>query len=130
MVMSRVNSANIKVELDHVNYFSNLAYLHLFKPSSKNLFLWEMDSQTVKKLKCEVDHDFGSQLTSFASQEGHLFVFNPFSSSADNLFFKLDFNSMKLLPLPSMKIKRKNFKVCQQGHYIYVFGGENTEVLR
>lgn len=58
IVITRINCSEPVVNLDHLDYFSQLAYLHLFKPYSKKLFLWELETENVKALQCDIDAEF------------------------------------------------------------------------
>ncbi|KAM3131173.1 hypothetical protein pb186bvf_016753 [Paramecium bursaria] len=131
-ILKKIEAEKKSIEIQNLDYFSQMAFLHLFKPFTKTLFFHELESENVKKIQVDVEQEFTPQLVSFASQEGYIFVFNPFSEGADNKFYKFDLERQILQKLPTMLEMRKDFRVVQQGHYIYVIGGidQKGEVLK
>ncbi|CAD8081356.1 unnamed protein product [Paramecium primaurelia] len=115
------------IEFNHINYFIDpqKEFLHYFKPNTKYFFQWQIDAENVQKIICDVEHQFTNELISFASKEGIIFLFNPFSQSADNAFYRYNEQTSILQALPNMIEKKRNFRVAQIGHYIYLIGGEN-----
>ncbi|CAD8117049.1 unnamed protein product [Paramecium sonneborni] len=124
-----LNCIKPNIEFNHINYFIDpqKEFLHFFKPNSKYFFQWQLDAENVQKIVCDVEHQFTNELISFVTKEGIIFLFNPFSQSADNNFYRFNENNSILQTLPNMIEKKRNFRVAQVGNYIYLIGGENQQ---